>query len=217
MSRMRCTELAKYKGRSVIEVMDMDAEKVIKYVLAYNFNNARPYGDKWENGDYYNVDDILGLKADEQLKAAMLKLYDIKEPKIPYDRVLEFANEFMKFMIERDYTDELISRYEMTEDEAELFGIKDKLFPKRYKVVEVSFVREQRKTVKVVMPDDEDNYNAEDYVENRCYLEDDGDCENSDWECDYFNAFETGMSEEDVTDRYDLDELWNGCDFPDDI
>ena len=98
MSRMRCTELASYGSRSVIEVMDMDAEKVIKYVLAYNFNNAKPYGDKWENGDYYNVDEILGLKADEQLKAAMLKLYDIEQPKVSYDRVLEFAKAYFTNM-----------------------------------------------------------------------------------------------------------------------
>lgn len=214
---MRCTELAKNGDRSVVEIRNMETDKVTQYVVCHNFDNSKTYGNKWDWGNYYNVDEGFGLYQPNMLRAAIFDLYDIKESAVSYKRAMEFARAFFNNMdIDSEQADTLKSIYEITEDEAEEFGIKDKLFPRKYKIVDVTFTRQQQITVKVVMPDDEESYNAEEYVENRCYL-DDYDAESEDWECEDCNDCRTGLTEEEVNSYVDLDEIWNGCDFPDSI
>ena len=103
----------------------------------------------------------------------------------------------------------------MTEEEAEFFGVKDKLFKRKYKIVDVTFRREQEITVKVVMPEDEDDYNAENYVENQDYLDDCADIESDDWYCDGYELYQGDMDEDEADDFIGRHEVWNGDDFPD--
>lgn len=215
---MKCTELAKNANRSVVEIRNMETDKIANYVVCTNFDNSKAYGNKWDSGEYYTINDALGLYQQDMLRAAVFDLYGIKEPKISYNRVMEFAKAFFNNMdIDDKQADYLKDEYNITEKEAEEFGIKDKLFPRKYKIVEVTFTRTQEAKVKVVMPDDEPTHNAEDYVEEMDNLEDCGDIYSYDWDCEDCSVDEEGLSESDVTYKYDFDELWNGCDFPEGI
>ena len=212
---MRCTELVKNANKSVVEIRNMETDKIVKYVVCSNFDNSKAYGNKWDSGEYYSINDAVGLHQQDMLRAAIFDLYGIKEPKIPYDRAMEFARAFFNNMdIDDEQAETLKDIYHITEIEAEEFGIKDKLFARKYKVVEVYFKRTQYATVKVIMPEDVENYEAEDYVENQCYLEEN---ESDDWECEDYNVLLNDLSEGDIKRDYDLDEIWNGCDFPDNI
>lgn len=216
MSTMKCTELVKNENKSVVEIRDMETNIVKKYVVCSDFDNAKAYGDKWSFGEYFNVEPSLGLYEQEQLRSAILYLYDIKEPKIPYKRVMEFAQAYFKNMdIDSEMADFLKDGLLITEDEAETFGIKEKLFPMKYKVVKLTLTRTQDVTIKVIMPNDEDDCYAENYIERYDYLEDDPKIESYDWDVEDYSVEYDELFEEDVTRRVDLDEIWNGCDFPD--
>ena len=41
---MKCTELAKKGNRSLVEIMNADTERIEKYVVCSNFDNAKAYG-----------------------------------------------------------------------------------------------------------------------------------------------------------------------------
>ena len=214
---MKCTELVKDANRSVVEIRNMETDKIVKYVVCSNFDNSKAYGNKWDSGEYYNVNDAVGLYQQNMLRAAIFDLYDIKEPKISYDRVMEFARAFFNNMdIDDEQAEILKDEYHITETEAEEFGIKDKLFARKYKVVEATFVRTQRVTIKTIMPEEEDEDCVDNYIENQDYLDDYADdCD--DWELDDYSVVESDMSENEVENRYDFNDLWNSCDFPDGI
>lgn len=216
----KCTELAKLGNRSVVEVRRTDTDKVVQYVVCSNFNNSKMWGSKWDWGHYFDVweNDV----AEIQLRNAMMYLYGMDESEISFDRAKELAKTFFNelhdiYDSEGDNSNERLREYLMhnniTEDEAEFFGVKDLMFQKKYKVVDVTFERIQRVIVKVVMPDDEDECNAEDYVENRDYLDDTPYVENNDWECDYYSIDRNDLSAEDYERMYDRDDIWNDCDF----
>ena len=216
----KCTELAKLGNRSVVEVRRTDTDAIVQYVVCSNFNNSKAFGSKWDWGHYYDVwgNDV----AEIQLRNAMMDLYGMDESQISFDRAKELAKLFfdeLHDIYDSDgvNSDERLREYlihnNITEDESEFFGVKDIMFQKKYKVVDVTFERKQRVTVKVVMPDDEDECNAEDYVENPNYLEDDPSIENDDWEYDYCSIDRNDLSAEDYERIYDRDEIWNDCDF----
>lgn len=211
---MKCTELAKLGERSVVEIRDMDTDNVIKYVVCTNFDNGKAYGSKWDWEHYF---EIYGNETKElQLRNAMLYLYGINESEISFDRAVELSKAFLKeIRSEADEEDvrEFLTANNLTEDEAELFGVKNMLFPKKYKVVEVTFTRQQHITVKVVMPNDESDYCAEDYVENRDYFDDSYDVDNDDWEADGYETIEEDLTKEDYHNNYDSDDIWNHSDF----
>ena len=222
MGTKKCTELAKFGDRSVVEVFDMEDHKITKYVVCRNFDNAKEYGNKWDSGHHF---DIWDSSPEDVLKSAMLELYDVdtKKPAVPYDRVKELAKYFYgcsKELAEDKYTEsEMKDCFKtwkeylgITNEDAELLNAEDDFFEQLFKVVNVTFTREQRVTVQVIMPNDEPDCNAEDYVENKYNLEDEDD---NDWECDDYNVYKRDMTEEDINREVDLDEVWNGCDFPD--
>ena len=215
---MKCTELAKNGNKSVVEIRNMETDKIANYVVCTNFDNSKAYGNKWDSGEYYCINDALGLYQQDMLRAAIFDLYGIKEPKVPYDRVMEFARAFFNNMdIDEEQAETLKDIYHITETEAEEFGIKEKIFPRKYKVVEATFVRTQRVTVKTIMPEEEYEGNVDEYVENQSYLEDSYTDDCDDWELDDYSVDEDGLSEDEIKSRYDFDELWNSCDFPDGI
>lgn len=212
----KCTELAKWNGKSLVEVKTMETGEVIQYVVCSRFNNAKRFGAKWDQGDYFNV---WYNDAEKQLRAATLYLYGIKEPEVPYERVLEFARKWFECNMDIIETDpeDFREEYNITETEAELFEVKEELFPSQtlYKIVECEMVQTRRVKVKVVMPDDEPDNNAEDYIENRSYL-DDYDTDDDDWECEDYNVVRSEITKEEYEDMgYNEDEIWNDVDFRD--
>lgn len=224
---MKCTELVKDANRSVVEIRNMETDKIVKYVVCSDFDNSKAYGNKWDSGEYYNVNEALGLYQQDMLKAAVLDLYGIKESKVSYERVKELAKHFYKCAREqidenedidtKEWFEEQKNYMNITKADAEMLDAENDFFKRKYKVVEVSFTRTQDVKVKVVMPDDEPVSNAEDYVGEMYDLENCGDIYSYDWDCEDCVVERYGLDEDDVTDMYDPDELWNGCDFPDEI
>ena len=214
---MKCTELAKNGNKSVVEIRD-DDNRIVRYAVCTDFNNAKAYGTKWVNGHYYDVCNTLGHYQEDMLRSAMLFLYGIKEYSVPYERVLEFARAFFQNMdIDSDMAEHLKNDEGITEEEAELFHIKEKLFQKKYKIVEVTFAREQEVTIKVVMPDDIPDSRAEDYVGDTDYLENEDIETTNDWyRCDY-DRLEADMNEEEIQSYLMRNEVWNENDFPNNL
>ena len=215
----KCTELARFNGRSVVEVRRIDTDAVVQYVVCSNFNNSKAFGSKWDWGHYFNI--YGGDTTEIQLRNAMMYLYGMDESEISFDRAKELSKKFLDYIrdinadIEEEYMKDFKEDYKITEDEAEFFGIKDVLFPKKYKIVDVTLVRQQTVTVKVVMPQDVDDSDATYYVENRNDLDDCYDIENEDWEVDDYQIEREDLTKDDCHDMYDSDEIWNDDDFED--
>ena len=211
---MKCTELAKLGERSVVEVRDMDTDNVIKYVVCTNFDNSKAYGSKWDCEHNFGIHGGNATK-EFQLRNAMLCLYGINESEISFDRAVELSKTFLKELrngaCDEDVK-EFLTANNLTEDEAELFGVKDMLFPKKYKVVEVTFEQTRRVTVKVVMPDDEDTYSAEYYIDNKYDLSDSDDIEEDDWEVESCSVDSSDLTKEEYHDMYS-DDVWNDENF----
>ena len=216
---MKCTELLKNTNKSLVEIRNMETDKIANYVVCTNFDNSKAYGNKWDSGEYYTINDALGLYQQDMLRAAVFDLYGIKEPKIPYDRVMEFARAFFNNMdIDDEQADYLKDEYNITEKEAEEFGIKDKLFPRKYKIVTATFTRSQEVTINVIMPNDEPDDNVDNYVDSYDYLEDCPSLESYDWDFENYNVEQTDMDKDEVEQfiRYN-DDVWNADDFPEGI
>lgn len=203
----QCKVLATYNGRSLVEISNYETKQILKYVVCSHFDNAKRFGEKWELGHYFGV--WSGATAEEQLKAATMYLYGIKEEPISYARLSELATLFKDGLICDDeeqamtYFDETC---EMTEEEKEYFGIKT---DKKLKIVEIELERTQTAKVKILMPIDEPDYNAIDYAENiNTYLEaeDEGY-----WE-DTESTQVDEINESDVV-NYSEEEVWNICDY----
>lgn len=209
---MKCTELARFEGKSVVEVIDTETNRIIDYVVCDNFDNSKAFGNKWDNGTYFNV--VYKSDQEDQLKAAILNLYGIKEHKISYERMEAFARDFLgQLDLDDDLAGYLRENMNMTEAEANYFGIKDQVFPKKFKIVECRMVRRQEVKIKVVIPNDEDEYCVDDYIENESYLEDDCNLETEDWEVDSYSVDVDDLSEDDIKNNYDSDDIWNYEDF----
>ena len=209
---MKCTELANFKDRYVVEIRDTESNQVKKYVVCHNFDNSKAYGNKWDTGTYFDI--AYEFTQEEQLKAAMMFLYGIEEHKISYERMEEFARDFLgQLDLDDDLSEYLREDMNMTEAEAEYFGIKDQVFPKKFKIVKCTMVRRQEVKIKVVIPNDEDEYDAENYIENESYLEDDYNLEASDWEVESCYVDSEDLSEDDIKNNYDSDDIWNYEDF----
>lgn len=204
----QCKVLATYEGRSLVEISNYETKQILKYVVCSHFDNAKRFGEKWELGHYFDV--WSGTTAEEQLKAATMYLYGIKEEPISYARLSELATLFKDGLICDDeeqamtYFDETC---EMTEEEKEYFGIKT---DKKLKIVEIELERTQTAKIKVAIPIDESDYSAIDYAENiNMYLEADDD---GDWE-DVCSTEVKELTESELVEQYNDEEIWNYCDF----
>ena len=216
---MKCTELAKKGNKSLVEIMNTETERIEKYVVCNNFDNAKAYGSKWDWGTYFDVNS--GDDPEEKLEKAIRNLYGMENDKreISYDRMTDLAKAFLAQL--RDYVDDdeefrdILINEGMTEDEADFFDIRDIVFPKLYKVINATFMRKQYATIQVVIPNDEDEWNADDYVENKEYIEDSEEIESEDREFDDYSIEENEISKEDFKSRYDNETVWNADDIDD--
>jgi len=216
---MKCTELAKKGNRSLVEIVNTDTERIEKYVVCSNFDNAKAYGNKWDWGTYFDVNS--GDNPEEKLEKAIRNLYDMDEgnKKISYDRMSELAKIFLIQL--REYVDDddefrdLLINAGITETDADFFNISDVVFPPLYKVINATFKREQFVTIQVVIPNDVNEWNADEYVENTEYFEDSADLESEEWELDDYGVEEEDLTKEEFNSRYSSDTVWNADDIDD--
>ena len=214
---MKCTELAKKGNRSLVEIMNADTERIEKYVVCSNFDNAKAYGSKWDWGTYFDVNN--GDDPEEKLERAIRYFYDMQEDKreISYDRMTDLAKAFLTQL--REYVDDneelrdVLIGEGMTESEADFFGIRDIVFPKLFKVINATLKREQYVTIQVVIPNDESEWSADDYIENKDYLEDAADIESEEWELDDYGVEEDDITKDEFKSKYDADTVWNADDI----
>ena len=216
---MKCTELAKKGNRSLVEIVNTDTERIEKYVVCSNFDNAKAYGNKWDWGTYFDVNS--GDNPEEKLEKAIRNLYDMDEgnKKISYDRMSELAKIFLIQL--REYVDDddefrdLLINAGITETDTDFFNISDVVFPPLYKVINATFKREQFVTIQVVIPNDVNEWNADEYVENTEYFEDSADLESEEWELDDYGVEEENLTKEEFNSRYSSDTVWNADDIDD--
>jgi len=206
-------ELLKYGNKSLVEIKIDGVIK--KYVVCNNYDPSKEYGNQWDSGSYF---DVWGnTTAENMCRTATLFLYDIKEtkPAITYERMEELAKEFVTLFMEaedRMLADDTINylkdNVKVTKNEAELLGIADELYPKKYDIVEVTLERVQRAKLKAVVPagTDPDIYDIEDYIRGYDYIDAE---EEDDWEVTDVDTVKEDLDKEDVRDRYSEEEIWN--------
>lgn len=207
-------EIIRYGQRSVVEIENEG--KVIKYVTVTNYDGSKEIGSRWDWGHYY---DICGdVTQEEALKKAILDLYNIENPlnnlfkeKDAHDRTKIIASNAIAALVENLAEDDkkaILERLELTEDEAELYDVKEILYPTLYNVIEVKLIREQRATVKIVVPSDKDVdvYNADDYID---YIDNVEPDEDGDWEVDDIDTEEKNVSREKIEENYSGEDIWN--------
>ena len=207
-------ELLNYNGKSLVEIKIDGVIK--KYVVCSNYDPTKEYGNQWVSGSYF---DVWGnTTAENMCRTATLFLYGIKEtnPPIPYERTMKLAKEFVELYLEEndddgvvdgDVVDYLINNLEITKAEAEVLGIADVLYPKKYDIVEVTLERTQKTVLKVVVPSGIDTtYDIEDYMDGYDYIEaeDEGD-----WEIYDAEVYRDNLDKEEVKERYSEEEIWN--------
>lgn len=134
---------------------------------------------------------------------------------ISYERMTEIATRVIDALFDDDKEtaiEFLKGELDMQEHEAEYFGRKEELFPKTYKIVEVTFERKQKATIKVVMPENVDSWHCEDYIESQWNLEPDDDYD-AEWELHDYDDVDYECTSEEIRRRYDDGEIWNYDDF----
>ena len=134
----------------------------------------------------------------------------IDETKSRLDRMTNIVNKMINELIEYVDEEELPTifkeRIRLTEEEIEMFDIWDLVYPKMFKIVEVTLCREQRATIKVVMPEDADKFDVMDYINGSLDdidLDDDGK-----WDVDFVDIYADNLMKDDVIERY-KNQLWN--------
>ena len=87
---------------------------------------------------------------------------------------------------------------------------------KKYKIVEVMLEKKIYQKIKVVMPEDEDESNVNDYVGyNLNDLENDNPYDEDDWDYDYYEEVESGMTAKEIGYKYSYEDIWNYDDIED--
>ena len=213
-------EILKYNDRSVVEI-STDG-RVIKYATVTNYDPQKPVGTQWDWGHYYDI--YGGVTQEEALRKAILDLYNINENEISsakskafrYDRMEEIGKELAKLYIEvvedNETLDEatyyLLNNVEITKTEADILGIEDVLYPKKYQIVEVELRREQKVIIKAAVPMDVDvdRYEIEDYISGYDYMEPEDD---GDWDIYDVDVLERDVTKEEVKKDYSEEDLWN--------
>lgn len=203
-------EILKYGDRSVVEVRD-DLGQIKKYVTCTNYDATKEYGNQWIWGHYYDVWE--NGKEEEMLKGAIMELYEVKTEEknqtiqpIRMQEIAEKVISYIKNNLDTDDVKDYLEDAELTEEEAEYFGVKKILYPQNYKIVRVKLIRKQETEIRIAVPEDDKYYDAEDYIPEMNYLDPE---DNGYWEVD--ETFEDSYvkSRQDVLDEYDSDDLYN--------
>lgn len=207
-------EIVRYGQRSVVEIENKG--RVINYAAVTNYDESKEIGSRWDWGHYYDIYE--DVPQEEALKKAILDLYDIENPlnnlfkeKDAHDRTKTIASNAIAALVENLAEDDkktILEQLKLTKDEAELYDVKEILYPTSYNVIEVKLVRQQEATVKIVVPSDKDVdvYNADDYIDYIDNIEPD---ENGDWEVDDLDVEEESISEEKFRENYNEEMVWN--------
>lgn len=227
----RCEDVAKchvgtidpiFEGfkSTIKEIMKIDKYTLIQYkkggfdewCVCYDYD---PITREWASGTYCFGQVQALAEMLSKVNPSYLKSKEERDCGIPYARMSEIASKCIDGLLEDDEEqaiEYLKKECDLSRDEAEYFGCKDKLFKKLYKIVEVTFTRREKATVKVAIPQDEDSYNADDYVDCRYNLEPDSD--DYDWDYKDHDDWEEELTAEDIRERYD-GEIWNWETFED--
>lgn len=208
-------EIVRYGQRSVVEIENEG--RVIKYATVTNYDESKEIGSRWDWGHYYDIYGDITTQ-EEALKKAILDLYnteDLKDnllkEKIAHDRTKTIVSNAIAALVENLAEDDkksVLEHLELTKDEAELYDVKEILYPTLYNVIEVKLIREQRATVKIVVPSDKDVdvYNADDYID---YIDNVEPDEDGDWEVDDIDTEEENVSREKIEENYSGEDIWN--------
>ena len=81
---------------------------------------------------------------------------------------------------------------------------------KKYKILTVKLQKTLYAEIKVAMPEDEDEGNAEDYIDDIQYIDSDDE---EDWEVDRTYVEEEDMTEKEIKNRYSENDIYNYDDF----
>lgn len=178
--------------------------------IAFQYN---PETREWANGNYaYSLEGALATML-SKMKSKKLKSDSEIISGISYDRLSEIASKLCDGLFTDDedsaieYCKDTI---EMTEDESDYFGIKDKLYEKKYKIVECEMIRTQKAKIKVAIPIDCNTYDVGDYIEN---LEDLEEENSEDWEIDTYDKAVSEIGKNALENNYDECEIWNYYDI----
>lgn len=209
-----CRELGRIGNKSLVEILNKESweEKTIKYAVVRNYDERKPMGEKWSHSiGYFDIWGSYGKE--EALQDAMRCFMEIKKQPILYDRLSEIATLLKDGLIDDDKEsaiEYMRDTIEMSDAEAEYFGVKEMINPTTYKVVKVTMSRVVKTKIKVLMPDNEPAYNVDDYIENMSYLDDETIDDADDWEVYDTDIMDEGLTLDAVDRMYVSNEdLWN--------
>lgn len=143
----------------------------------------------------------LGITAEELGIAPVVKTVTEKD----YEFITEVKN-----LIEGMEIDPEDARNYIDGEYWEDLGIAEK----KYKIVKATVKKTIYKDVYVAMPEDENDYNVNEYLDNLDNLDTDYPDDEEDWEVDDYEVDEEGLTEDEVNNR-GQDEIWNYDDFAD--
>lgn len=131
------------------------------------------------------------------------------EPRVETIRDEQFIHEVSEYIKDRE--DEEVARDYINEKYWDDLGI---LPEKKYKIVECRLSKTIYKNVMVAIPEDEDNDFAENCLDNVDYdLDTESPDDEDDWEVDDCYGHENDLTERQIKDSYDQDDIWNYDDF----
>lgn len=113
----------------------------------------------------------------------------------------------------------LLSGFEIDAEDARDYFAEDYwedlgIAEKKYKIVKATVKKTIYKDVYVAMPEDENDYNVNEYLDNLDNLDNDYPDDEEEWEVDDYEVDEEGLTENEVNNR-SQDEIWNYDDFAD--
>lgn len=168
--------------------------------------------------------DVLNAKEDEAMEMNREKIIELvkalgitaeelgikPEIKTITEKDTQFIHEVSQMIIGMDIEEE--ARDNINEKYWDDLGIRPE---KKYKVVGVKVKKEIYKEIKVVMPDDEDSGNVENYIGNMDYLDNDYPDDEEDWEIDDYDTLKEELTAKEICYHYNTDDIWNYNDFED--
>lgn len=170
--------------------------------------------------------------------ATVLNDYDEKENKSMNEReyIIAKAKELgvtaeelgiapiVKTVTEKDYefirkVKDLIAGFEIDAAEARDYFLEEYwddlgIAEKKYKIVKTTLKKTIYKEIYVAMPDDENEYNVDNYCGDLSNLDNDYPDDEEDWEIDDYEVDEDDLTEAEVNSR-GQGEIWNYNDFAD--
>lgn len=143
----------------------------------------------------------LGITAEELGIETRVQIREVRDD--------TFTEQVRKLIVEMGIDPE-DARTIIDDDYWEDLGIAEK----KYKIVKATVKKTIYKDVYVAMPEDENDYNVNEYLDNLDNLDNDYPDDEEEWEIDDYEVDEEGLTESEVNNR-SQDEIWNYDDFAD--